>query len=84
MIGMFMFVFYIVEIPPVNFKYPDVVFNEHRHQTLPRRALAMIWQAQPDGPVRDSLAMAFRASNLRLDSIRLVTKSQIGQSLATR
>jgi len=44
----------------------------------------MIWQAQPDGPVRDSLAMAFRASNLRLDSIRLVTKSQIGQSLATR
>lgn len=80
MIGVFMFVFYVVEIPPLNFKYPNLDSDEYRHEASHRRMLAMSWQAQEDGPERDSLALSFRASNLRMDSIRAATKQRISQA----
>lgn len=76
MIGVLMYVFYVVEIPPLNFKHPDVVSKDYEHEALQRRSLALAWQAHPEGTVRDSLRRSFRLSNSRLDSIRLTTNLQ--------
>lgn len=76
MIGVFMFVFYVVEIPPVNFKFPEIESDSYHREASHRRSLAVSWQAHEDDPARDSLAMAFKASNHRLDSIRVATNKE--------
>lgn len=75
MIGVLMFAFYVIELPPVNFKYPELVSFEHRSEALQRRTLAMAWQSSPEGTLKDSLAMALSVSNHRLDSIRQASQA---------
>ncbi len=76
MIGVLMYVFYVIEVPPVNFKYPELESIEHRNVALQRRALAMSWQSSSEGLQRDSLAKALIVSNHNLDSIRMASQSQ--------
>ena len=75
MIGVLMFAFYVIELPPVNFKYPELESVEHRSEALQRRTLAMAWQSSPEGTLKDSLARALSVSNHRLDSIRLASQA---------
>jgi Na+/proline symporter len=75
MIGVLMFAFYVIELPPVNFKYPELDSFEHRSEALQRRTLAMAWQSSPEGALKDSLAGALSVSNHRLDSIRLASQA---------
>lgn len=75
MIGVLMFAFYVIELPPVNFKYPELDSFEHRSEALQRRTLAMAWQSSPEGTLKDSLARALSVSNHRLDSIRLASQA---------
>ncbi|NBV04370.1 MAG: sodium:solute symporter [Cytophagia bacterium] len=75
MIGVLMFAFYVIELPPVNFKYPELDSFEHRSEALQRRTLAMAWQSSPEGALKDSLARALSVSNHRLDSIRLASQA---------
>lgn len=75
MIGVLMFAFYVIELPPVNFKYPELESVEHRSEALQRRTLAMAWQSSPEGALKDSLAGALSVSNHRLDSIRLASQA---------
>ncbi|MFM8960606.1 MAG: sodium:solute symporter family transporter, partial [Bacteroidota bacterium] len=74
MIGVLMFAFYVIELPPVNFKYPELESVEHRSEALQRRSLAMAWQSSPEGALKDSLARVVVVSNHRLDSIRLASQ----------
>jgi len=75
MIGVLMFAFYVIELPPVNFKYPELESVEHRSEALQRRSLAMAWQSSPEGALKDSLARVVVVSNHRLDSIRLASQA---------
>jgi Na+/proline symporter len=75
MIGVLMFAFYVIELPPVNFKYPELESVEHRSEALQRRSLAMAWQRSPEGALKDSLARVVVVSNHRLDSIRLASQA---------
>jgi len=75
MIGVLMFAFYVIELPPVNFKYPELESVEHRSLALQRRSLAMAWQSSPEGALKDSLARVVVVSNHRLDSIRLASQA---------
>lgn len=74
MIGVLMFAFYVIEVPPVNFKYPELVSFEHRSEALQRRTLAMAWQSSPEGALKDSLGRVVVVSNHRMDSIRLASQ----------
>ena len=75
MIGVLMFAFYVIELPPVNFKYPELESVEHRSEALQRRSLAMAWQSSPEGALKDSLARVVVVSNHRVDSIRLASQA---------
>lgn len=75
MIGVLMFAFYVIELPPVNFKYPELESVEHRSEALQRRSLAMAWQSSPEGALKDSLARVVVVSNHRLDSIHLASQA---------
>lgn len=75
MIGVLMFAFYVIELPPVNFKYPELESVEHRSEALQRRSLAMAWQSSPEGALKDSLARVVVVSSHRLDSIRLASQA---------
>ncbi|MFM8838337.1 MAG: sodium:solute symporter [Bacteroidota bacterium] len=75
MIGVLMFAFYVIELPPVNFKYPELESVEHRSEALQRRSVAMAWQSSPEGALKDSLARVVVVSNHRLDSIRLASQA---------
>ncbi|MFM7032739.1 MAG: sodium:solute symporter family transporter, partial [Bacteroidota bacterium] len=80
MIGVLMFAFYVIELPPVNFKYPELESVEHRSEALQRRSLAMAWQSSPEGALKDSLAQVVVVSNHRLDSIRLASQALMAKA----
>jgi len=79
-LGVLMYVFYVFETPPLNFKYPDRVAESHKvafeSQVQERRRVAEAWQASRAIATKDSLAWAFRQSDHRLDSLRLLAQSQ--------
>ena len=75
MIGVLMFAFYVIELPPVNFKYPELESVEHREEALQRRTLALTWQRAKEGTLKDSLAQVMVVSNHRLDSIRQASQT---------
>lgn len=73
-LGVLMYVFYVFETPPLNFKHPERVAAHDRvlfeQEALRRRATAEAWRAETYPQRKDSLGMEFKRSAARLDSIQ--------------
>ena len=73
-LGVLMYVFYVFETPPLNFKHPERVAAHDRvlfeQEALRRRETAEAWRAETYPQRKDSLGMEFKRSAARLDSIQ--------------
>ncbi len=73
-LGVLMYVFYVFETPPLNFKHPERVAAHDRvlfeQEALRRRETAEAWRAATYPQRKDSLGMEFKRSAARLDSIQ--------------
>lgn len=86
-LGVLMYVFYVFETPPMNFKYPKQVPESHQaafdREVLERRRVAEAWQSADTRESKDRLGESFKQSAHRLDSIRVLAQSQ-GLGLGTK
>jgi Na+/proline symporter len=85
-LGVLMYVFYVFETPPLNFKYPERVEAHDRvlfeQEALRRRETAEAWRAATYPQRKDSLGMEFKRSAARLDSIQSLV-SERNKSMAS-
>ncbi|MEY4912548.1 MAG: hypothetical protein RL025_375 [Bacteroidota bacterium] len=85
-LGVLMYVFYVFETPPLNFKHPERVAAHDRvlfeQEALRRRATAEAWRAATYPQRKDSLGMEFKRSAARLDSIQSLV-SERNKSIAS-
>jgi Na+/proline symporter len=85
-LGVLMYVFYVFETPPLNFKYPERVEAHDRvlfeQEALRRRETAEAWRAATFPQRKDSLGMEFKRSAARLDSIQSLV-SERNKSMAS-
>jgi Na+/proline symporter len=85
-LGVLMYVFYVFETPPLNFKHPERVAAHDRvlfeQEALRRRATAEAWRAATYPQRKDSLGMEFKRSAARLDSIQSLV-SERNKSMAS-
>lgn len=85
-LGVLMYVFYVFETPPLNFKHPERVAAHDRvlfeQEALRRRATAEAWRAETYPQRKDSLGMEFKRSAARLDSIQSLV-SERNKSMAS-
>jgi SSS family solute:Na+ symporter len=85
-LGVLMYVFYVFETPPLNFKYPERVEAQDRvlfeQEALRRRETAEAWRAATFPQRKDSLGMEFKRSAARLDSIQSLV-SERNKSMAS-
>ena len=85
-LGVLMYVFYVFETPPLNFKHPERVAAHDRvlfeQEALRRRETAEAWRAETYSQRKDSLGMEFKRSAARLDSIQSLV-SERNKSMAS-
>ena len=85
-LGVLMYVFYVFETPPLNFKHPERVAAHDRvlfeQEALRRRETAEAWRAETYPQRKDSLGMEFKRSAARLDSIQSLV-SERNKSMAS-
>lgn len=85
-LGVLMYVFYVFETPPLNFKHPERVAAHDRvlfeQEALRRRETAEAWRAESYPQRKDSLGMEFKRSAARLDSIQSLV-SERNKSMAS-
>ncbi len=85
-LGVLMYVFYVFETPPLNFKHPERVAVHDRvlfeQEVFHRRATAEAWRAESYPQRKDSLGMEFKRSAARLDSIQSLV-SERNKSMAS-
>ena len=85
-LGVLMYVFYVFETPPLNFKHPERVAAHDRvlfeQEALRRRETAEAWRAATYPQRKDSLGMEFKRSAARLDSIQSLV-SERNKSMAS-
>ena len=85
-LGVLMYVFYVFETPPLNFKHPERVAAHDRvlfeQEALRRRETAEAWRAATFPQRKDSLGMEFKRSAARLDSIQSLV-SERNKSMAS-
>ena len=84
-LGVLMYVFYVFQTPPLNFKHPERVAAHDRvlfeQEALRRRETAEAWRAETYPQRKDSLGMEFKRSAARLDSIQSLV-SERNKSMA--
>jgi len=85
-LGVLMYVFYVFQTPPLNFKHPERVAAHDRvlfeQEALRRRETAEAWRAETYPQRKDSLGMEFKRSAARLDSIQSLV-SERNKSMAS-
>jgi Na+/proline symporter len=85
-LGVLMYVFYVFQTPPLNFKHPERVAAHDRvlfeQEALRRRETAEAWRAATYPQRKDSLGMEFKRSAARLDSIQSLV-SERNKSMAS-
>jgi len=79
-LGVLMYVFYVFETPPLNFKHPDRVAAVDRvpfeREALHRRETAEAWRAATLPQDKERLGLEFKRSASRLDSIRWAVRER--------
>ncbi|MBU6273387.1 MAG: sodium:solute symporter [Bacteroidetes bacterium] len=85
-LGVLMYVFYVFETPPLDFKHPEKVQQADRvlfeREARHRLEAAEAWRASTQPQDKERWAQEFRQSASRLDSIRTAVSQQNGSMRA--